>query len=372
MKKNLKVSKILWSIGIASLFLTSCLFVSCNSKKEKKAELATLIFSNSSGSAYTPLYNISVADGLTEKYGLKPKIELIDDSMGPLQTGKIDGRINNLTKPLIAGGNGADIYIFVGTMGGGHIVYANKKIADKVRDPKNWKGYKVGLAIQVTSQLVLNSFLKEAYGYTNDDIDFKYLDSDPAPIGACSRGEVDITSVYYSQRESAESQGLVEIAELVDYTPDYACCRQAANGKSFRKNRQLYVAWSKGLIEAWKIYNNDENRTIEIIQEITHQDEEWVRNHIYDAKGTAHITFNPDPYYNGVLKQYRISVDQGYINKEHPRPLEEYFDISVYADALKEVIAEHPGDQFYKDMWAYFVAHNDKYPGFAEKYPETL
>ncbi|MBR0098542.1 MAG: hypothetical protein IJP90_02375 [Treponema sp.] len=56
--------------------------------------------------------------------------------MGPLQTGKIDGRINNLTKPLIAGGNGADIYIFVGTMGGGHIVYANKKIADKVRDPK--------------------------------------------------------------------------------------------------------------------------------------------------------------------------------------------------------------------------------------------
>ena len=77
-------------------------------------------------------------------------------------------------------------------------------------------------------------------------------------------------------------------------------------------------------------------------------------------------------YYNGVLKQYKISVDQGYINKEHPRPLEEYFDISVYADALKEVIAEHPGDQFYKDMWAYFVAHNDKYPGFAEKYPETL
>ena len=370
--KNFKITKKLSGIMIMLLVLLSFLSFSCSSKKGKKAELATLIFSNSSSSSYTPLYNISVADKLTEKDGLKPKIELIDDSMGPLQTGKIDGRINNLTKPLIAGGNGADLYIFVGTMGGGHIVYANKKVADKVRDPKNWKGYKLGLAIQVTSQLVLTSLLKERYGYTTDDIDIKYLDSDPAAIGACSKGEVDITSVYYSQRELAESQGLVEIAELVDYSPDYACCRQTANGPSFRKNRPLYVAWSKGLIEAWKIYNYDEDKTIKIIKDITHQDEDWVRQQIYDEKGTAHITFNPDPFYNGVLNQYNISVDQGYINKENPRPLEEYFDISVYADALKEVITEHPEDDFYKDMWTYFVTHNDKYPGFTDKYPKTL
>ena len=93
--------------------------------------------------------------------------------------------------------------------------------------------------------------------------------------------------------------------------------------------------------------------------------------HIYNKEQTADVSFNPDPFYNGVLSQYAICIEHGYINEKH-RELQEYFDISAYADALREVIKENQDDQFYKDMWTYFVEHNNKYPDFDKNYPKKI
>jgi len=343
-------------------------FASCSKKNSKN--LLALHCTNSQSSNYTPVIYTAINGGLAEKNGLAVDVEL-NDGIEPIITGKADVRLNNLTNALFSAGNGADIVIFAGTMGGGHIVYANKKLADSLSDPKNWKGKSIGIRPQVTSQLVLNAVLKEKYGYGPEDVRFRYYDDDHAGIAACVKGEVDITSVYYSLADTSVAQGLVQIGELVDLSPDYACCRQTANGPKFRSDRQLFVKWTKALIEAWKVYNTDQKRSIDVVKKITRQDDQWVYDHIYNKEKTAHITFNPDPYYNGVLVQYDICIEHKFVN-DHPRPLSDFFDISVYADALREVINENPGDSFYKDMWAYFVTHNDKYPDFAKNYPANL
>ena len=340
----------------------------CSSKK--KASLPELKLSNVLSSNYTPVVYLSAEDGLAEKHGVVPKIEY-NEGIEPVITGKCDGRLNNLVATLVAAGNGADIVLFAGTMSGGHMLYANKNVAEELKNLDNWRGHTIGTRIQITPQLVISAWIKEKFGIDSDTV-FKYYDSDPAAITACAKGEVDITAVYYSQIETAESQGLVPLFELVEIAPDYACCRQTANGAKLRSDRNLFVAWTKGLIEAWKVYNTNHDEAIKVIKKVTRQDEQWVFNHIYDKDLTAHISFNPDPYYNGVLGQYEVCIDKGYINKEKARALPDYFDISVYADALREVIKENPDDQFYKDMWAYFITHNNKYPNFDRDYHASI
>ena len=302
-----------------------------------------------------------------KKAGVYPILEYTT-GLESVLTGKSDGRLNSLQTSIIAGGNGSDIVIFAGTMGGGQLIFANKNVAEKLEDPKNWKGSTVGVKAGGTSECVARSALRENYGIAYNEVNFKYYDDDEAQIAACKHGDVDIIIPYYALREVAEASGLVEIGELVDMYPDYACCRQTAYGPKLRSDRKLFVNWTKGLIYSWKYFNSDEKGTIKVIKKVTGQDDQWVYDHIYDADGTAHITFNPDPYYNGCAPQYDVLVELGFIEQPADRPLSDYFDISIYADALKEVISENPDDDFYKNMWNYFLTHNNKYPDFDKLY----
>ena len=346
------------------LLAAGILFSGCS--KENQNGLPTLKLANDITSNYTTVINLAVKGGLAEKNGVHPVIDYTE-GIEPVITGKIDGRLTDLVASLITGGNGDDVVIFAGTMGGGHIVYANRNVAEKLKEPENWKGLRIGARTKITPFIVLAYSIREKYGCSADDVTFRYFDNDQAMMSACAKGEIDVGTTYYAYRETALAQDLVPIMDLVDLYPDYACCRQSANGKKIREERKSFVSWTKGLIEAWKFYNTNEKDTISLIKKVTNEDDDWVYSNIYDRDNTARITFNPDPFYNGCLSQYDICVEKGYIG-ENPRPLPEYFDISIYADALREVIAENPDDTFYRDMWTYFVRHNDLYPGFYDRY----
>ena len=367
MKKAKVLSKIILSLGAISLLT---LLASCskkNSGKLPELNLTLLLSSN-----YSPILHLNAEGGIAEKKaGVYPILEYTT-GLESVLTGKSDGRLNSLQASIIAGGNGSDIVIFAGTMGGGQLIFANKNVAESLRDPKNWRGKTIGVNAGGTAECVTRAALRDNYGIPFSDVTFKYYDNDEAIIAACKHGDADIIVPYYALREVAEASGLVQIGELIDLYPDYACCRQTANGEKIRKDRDLFVRWTKGLIYSWKYFNSDEKGTIKVIKKVTNQDEQWVYDHIYDAEGTAHITFHPDPFYNGCAPQYDVLIELGYIDAANARPFTEYFDISVYADALKEVIAENPGDQFYKDMWTYFVNHNNKYPNFDKLYPSSL
>lgn len=365
--KNLSVLRLKRRTRVVLNAICLVLILSSCSKKNSK-NLPVLHFDLSLGSNYSPILNIAANGGIAEKNGVYPILEY-SNSIASLLAGKVDGRLNGLPEMLVSAAEGSDIVIFAGTMAGGVKIYSRKNDCELLKNPKNWKGKKIGVRMSSTSEMIFNISLKEKYGLKSDDFSFKYYEDEEAILGACKKGEVDIGSVYYSFRELAEGQGLVEIAELVDFYPDYACCRQTAYGPKLREDRESYVKWTKGLIESWKFFNFNKKDTIKLIKKVTNQDEQWVYEHIYDADGTAHITFNPDPFYNGCAPQYDVCVEKGYIaDKKNARPISEFFDISIYADALRQVISENPDDQFYKDMWTYFVEHNNNYPDFEKNY----
>ena len=367
MKKTKHFSKMIFIVGAVSML---ALLGSCAKKNAKNLPVLNLTLLLSSN--YSPILHLNAEGGIAEKKGGVYPILEYTTGLESVLTGKSDGRLNSLQTSIIAGGNGSDIVIFAGTMGGGQLIFANKNVADSLRDPKNWKGYTIGTKTGGTSECVARAALRDNFGIGFNEVKYKYYEDDEAQIAACKHGEVDIIIPYYALREVAEASGLVQIGELIDLYPDYACCRQTANGEKIRKDRDHFVKWTKGLIYSWKYFNSDEKGTIKVIKKVTNQDDQWVYDHIYDAEGTAHITFHPDPFYNGCAPQYDVLVELGYIDASNARPFPDYFDISIYADALKEVIAENPGDQFYKDMWTYFVKHNNKYPNFDKLYPASL
>ena len=364
-RKKKSLFNFLTQVFFASLMCASMSFFSSCSKKNDK-NLPVLKFTKSINPS--PVINIVDLDGIAIKNGLKPIIELSND-LESVITGKNDAKLNDLIPPLISAASGADLVIYAGSMTGGHILYANKNVAEELKDLKNWKGHTIGMYQGNTGYFLVPNILKRLYGYTDEDVEIKLLMDFDAQVAACAKGEVDLTNLSYSGRDTADSYGLVKIAELVDLAPDYACCRQTANGQRFREDRNLFVLWTKSLIEAWKIFKTDEEHSIEVMMKQTGESRNWVYEHYYDANFNAHTSMHPDPNYNGVCIQYETCVEQGFV--ENPRPLEDFFDISVYAEALRLVIDENPGDSFYTDMWTYFVNHNNKYPNFSKLYPNV-
>ena len=63
-------------------------------------------------------------------------------------------------------------------------------------------------------------------------------------------------------------------------------------------------------------------------------------------------------------------LEQGYV--ESDLTLDKFYDISIYADALKNVIAENRDDEFFADMKTYFEENNSLYPEFESKFGDSF
>ena len=360
-KKSVKLA----AVGVLMIGLS--LFVSCNKKKaaEGGIEYTLKMGKQVTNPFISPLVQIADEHKFFEEYNLGINIELVDrsGSFEAVSAGKLDFLTFELVPHLTYGAQGADEILFGGTLTGGMAVMANKNVAEEVKDIHNWKGKTIGVKLLSTSELVSKYVLREEYGFKIDDeVKYKFFNENEPLIAAVSKGAVDIAFVSASYVESAVSQGVVYLFPEVDLQKDYICCRQVANGTAFNKNKEAFKRLLKGEIRAYKIYLEDEKEAVDSIVRATHQDEDFVRRTYYSPKTSQGARYNPDPNYNGVVGDYQILLDWNYI----PRGVElsDFYNISVYADALQEVIAEFPNEQFYKDMWTYFLENNNKHPKF--------
>ena len=366
MKKVLKVFARILAVALCGILL------SCEKKAEKSAaggESYTLTQGKQITNPFiSPLVQIADEKGYFSEYKLTIKTDLVDrsGSFEAVSAGKLDFITFELVPHLSYGAQGADEILFGGTLTGGMAVMANKNVAEEVKDIKNWKGKTIGVKLLSTSELVSKYVLREEYGFKIDDeVKYKFYDNNEPLIAAVSKGAVDIAFISASYVESAISQGVIYLFPEVDLQKDYVCCRQVANGTSFKKNQEAYKRLLKGEIRAYKVYLEDDIEAVASISRATHQDEDFVRRTYYSPETSQGARYNPDPNFNGVLGDYQILLDWDYV--PHGVALHEFYNISVYADALKEVISEFPDEAFYKDMWAYFLANNDKHPLFAYK-----
>ena len=365
------MKKITKTITLAFLALTVAAGTGC--KKKSTAKLSLNVGKRSDSNSIDPIIDTARLENLFEKNGLEvhftglPKSSLLNS----VAVGKIDSSYLSILYNLNLGAQGEDVILFAGTMSGGQGVLAYKGVADEVKNPKNWKGKTIAGQIGGTGEMVIKAVLNRDYGYVLDkDFKYKSFETDAETIAACSKGNTDVIIVSNNFVDSAIKQGYVYLFPLTDLEDDFVCCRQMANGTKFKNNRDAYLAWLKTVIEAYKIYKTEEKRTIDVLEKDSGQTREWLHNFIYDLDKNQRRFYSPDPNYNGVKLYYDTMIKLGYI--ETNRELPEFFDISLYAQALKEVIKENPNDPVYKDLWDYFLAHNNQYPDFEKNYSAKL
>lgn len=371
MKKSSQLSKIVSKIALTLLFLMSILVLSCNSKKKATSEIKYHLQLGRLGSL-TPSPTVTIAnyEGYFEKYGLSVDIQSLGNDLSePVSLGKVDATFQSLVQELVIGANNANITFFAGTQTGGVYIGAHKDNAELLKDAKNWRGKTIGAMLLRTSDIAMKDYTTHSLGYKiGKDIFFKAVDDKPSIALGIGKKSLDLGLVDPEFVPILEANGGTVIACVTDYIPDNVCCRQVAYTPSFVANREAYKAFLKAQILAYRDFKLNEKDSIVTLAKAYGQDEDYVVTMVYDNKQNANRGYNPDPNYNGVLGVYSTLTDLGYIDKTNARPLPEFFDISVYADSLKEIIAEYPGEQFFEGLWDYFASHNNEHPDFAKKY----
>lgn len=365
----------LGKVGIIFVCVWAMLICSCskNKNKDDKEYYSLLIGKDAASNSLVPINELSVAKGYVEKYGLKVKFQPVARSglFESVALGKLDASTQDVMANLSLGARGGDIVLYGGTMAGGQAVLAYKDFAELAGDVNNWKGRTIGCLMGGTSEMISKRALLEIYGLNPEkDVHIKLFDSYESLLAGASKGVIDVALMYNSYVDTALKLGLVYLFPVTNWKEDFVCCRQMAYGKKFHENSEPYKRWLKALILSYKDYRFDEEGTLELLNKVSGQDIAWLRSTIYDKKTTQNLSYNPDPNFNGVKEYYETMIKYGILKTD--RPITDFFDISVYAQALREVSKEFPEEPLYKEMWTYFRKHNNQYPGFDSDYPEEI
>jgi NitT/TauT family transport system substrate-binding protein len=358
-----------------AVLLTVCavtgVLAGCGKKTTSDGSYTLNVAIPSSAAIQNPLVQIAEEKGYFNEYNLtitKTTLELTNSGLfDALSVGKVDTNYTQLIPPLSYGAKHADVTLFAGTVSGGMSIVTRAEDAETLKDLKNWKGKKIGVIELSTSEMVSKYALEHDYGYDIDkDLEYTIIDSHANIVTAVQKGNIDIGFINNQYIEAAETLGLTVLFPLTTLQKDYVCCRQTAYSKSLEKNRDAYVAYLKGQIRAYKDYRTDQSGTVDSLVKATGETQDYIYGLVYDSKTNADTTYNPDPNYNGTLSVYETLLKWNYI--ESGTELSSFYDLTVYADALKAVINENPNDSFYKDMWTYFTEHNNQYPDFESKF----
>ena len=161
--------------GVVVVFFVSFFLFGC---KEKKAESKyVLTLGRSTETVYAdPVIDTAFSENLFEKFGLKVNTVKLSKSalLNSVATGKVNASHNSVLYNLNLGAHGEDVILYGGTMTGGQGLLANKKVADEVRDVKNWKGKTIAGQVGGTGEMVVKTFLSNEYDYILDKSSQKF------------------------------------------------------------------------------------------------------------------------------------------------------------------------------------------------------
>lgn len=373
--KKLWNKKLVSGVLVAALSLSGLTGCGNSSSGNEEGTYTLNVGTTGDAALVNPLIQLADENGYFADYDLtitSTKLENNGSVMyDALSIGRIDAAFAQMIPPVSYGAQGYDVTLIGGVLSGGMVAVVRPENYDELVDLNNWAGHSIGVIQMSTSEMVTRYVLETQYGYDLDaDLKYTLIEDYPSIALGVQKGNIDIGFIGSQYVESALDEGLVVLTYLDDILPDYVCCRQSAYSKKLEENRDAYVAYLKGQIKAYKDINTDEEGTVASLAKATGESEDYVYSYVYDYEASAHRSYNPDPNYNGTNAIYQTLLEWKYL--ESDLGLNEFYDLSVYADALKQVIDENPGDAFYENMWTYFQENNNEYPDFTSLYGDDF
>ena len=322
--------------------------VSNNSAAETAEPVSLVVAANNTGVGHLDSM-LAYTGGFYEKEGLD--VEMYYNPSNPectqaLLDGKVQLCSGASTCVLNYIDQGEDIVIIGGQMTEGASLFALPERAEEFSEitEETLSGKKIGVTRLQSGDIAFRSYLSEQ-GVDLSKIEFVELDSCATIIEAIRKGDVDLGSLFLTYRQTAEAQGLTAVKHLDELYPNFICCRIYTTKQNLKENRDAYVKAIKANIEAYNLIYSDEEAAVKSAMANFDIDEEVIREQIYDY---GHLTLNPNPSKIDVEKFYQSMVDIGYSGGNVN--IDDYIDVSVYEDALDELLAEDPDNAIYQQL----------------------
>lgn len=269
---------------------------------------------------------------------------------------KLDVGTFGTAAPLLFIARGADFTIFGGMMIGGQAIITKPENAAGLKDLANFKGKKVGLGKLSTGDVIFRGALLKAGIDPTKDLQIVEFGGQNAVVEAVKKGAVDAGIVFSPHFSLAHQKyGLVVSNYIADFEPGYTCCRLIANTPDIQAKRDVYRRYLIAEIRAYKFYRENPEETVQIFAKALKLEPDLIRADTY-----ANKTFesNPDPLKKGTLDFWKTMKEIKYL-PETDVDVNQHIDTTIYREALDEVLKRHPDDPIYKEMDAFFKAHND-------------
>lgn len=251
--------------------------------------------------------------------------------------------------------NGSDLTIFGGSVAEGGAMICAKGHADEYADLENFKG-KTILGIRgETGFITFIGLLVNAGFDVNKDINIVWTTA-PAVLEGVANGEGDVgflpIEYTYFEDENINAEVVCHVGDLAE---NYICCRLTTSNEILEEKHDDFIKLIKAQIRAYHVYKTDPETTKAILAEYSGQTEEFVEDNVYNSC----IKFTPDPYSDAIGPFYEVLRQMDFFDDPENAPdIYDHVDISLYQQALSEIMEEYPDDEVYQELYEIFLRQN--------------
>jgi NitT/TauT family transport system substrate-binding protein len=343
-------------------------FTGCNAKNQtgavKKAQELTPFQLGHLNSTAHLLGFVAREEGFFKEEGLDVTLVQLasgTDLTAGLEAGKLDAAFIGSVSVVTQQNAGHDITIFGGAMTNGHgYVLKSKFIPNEFKDGDITllKGRNISTVKNTPQDFELQVLLREksiGIGEGPDKVNVVYFDSQKDAFNALAGEQIDGTSVYSPYASIAKNLGhtVVYYCNQVSHFEDQPCCRQVALTSALDAKPELYTAFQRAIIKAYKFSQENREKTIEHVAKYITIDKKDIEYEVYGGHSISH----PDPDKKAMTALKKSVVEFGYTNGVD-YDLDKLYNLDIYRKALTQILAENPNDSVYKSLETHFNSSN--------------
>jgi NitT/TauT family transport system substrate-binding protein len=341
-----------------ALFVLLAAFTGCRSKPKMAFHLGY-----APSTAYL-LGFVAAEEGFFQEEGLNVTLSQFANGTeltAGLESGKLDAAYIGSVAIVTLQAAGHDITIFGGTMTNGHgYVLKSKYIPEgfKEGDITVLKGRNIAVVKNQTADYELHLLLKQngiEIGEGADKVNIVYFGSPQEAFTALSNEQIDgacVSSPYASLAKNA-GHTVVYYCNQLNVFENQPCCRQVALTSALAAKPDMYIAFERAHIKAYKFSQENHEKTVEDVAKYIPIDKNDIAYEIYGGHAFSH----PDPDKKATTILKKNLVDIGFTNGVD-YDLEKQYNIDIYRKALAQILAKNPNDSVYKSMEARFSSTN--------------
>ena len=292
------------------------------------------------------LFMIAKDMGFFEEEGIDAELLMFKSSgeaVPALVEGKLDTGCLGTTAIMSRIAQGDDITIYGGQMSEGSGIVTLPENAELLFDFANYAGKKLGVVRMSTGDVLFRYALINAGLTIGEDVEVVELDSPATLIEATRKGEIDAAGVWIPHLANGEANGLEVAVFSGDVLRTHPCARMVAMSDKMAENPELFVKIQKACIKAYEVYQNDPQKSIDIMLNYIDLDRAVLEREAYRNFSTS-----PSPNQAGCVEFWNEMKTIRYI--ESDLDINNFVDTETYTRALDELIQENPGNSFYQDL----------------------